>query len=88
MWRPRDLVAPLEGQAPAAPHLSYRGGPLLTAVKVFTVYWGAAWQQVPLSATADSLDRFFQFVLTSIELPVVHLFGNSLQNLRVRMPKN
>ena len=27
----------------AVPHLTYRGGPLLTSVKVFTIFWGAAW---------------------------------------------
>jgi hypothetical protein len=28
----------------AAPHLTYRNGPLLSAVEVFTIFWGAAWQ--------------------------------------------
>jgi len=37
--------------APSAPppQLSYRGGPLLTNVEVFTAFWGAAWQQQPQS---------------------------------------
>ena len=33
-----------------APKLTYRNGPLLTAVEVFTIFWGAAWQQAPQNA--------------------------------------
>lgn len=49
----------------AAPaHLTYRNGPLLTAVEVFTVFWGAPWQkaQKPLAA---QINQFFDFILTS-----------------------
>lgn len=61
-----DLLKPLDQAAPAAaPQLTYRGGPLLTATKVFTIYWGAAWAAAPLSELAVQLDRFFDFVLTS-----------------------
>jgi len=63
---PGELLAPLDAAAPAsAPHLSYRGGPLLTSVKVFTVYWGAGWGSAPLADLASKLDGFFDFVLTS-----------------------
>lgn len=61
---PAELLAPLAGAAPA-PRLTYRGGPLLTAVKVFTVYWGTPWQATPLADTASRLDEFFDFALTS-----------------------
>ena len=49
--------------APApVPHLTYRGGPLLTDVKVFTVYWGAGWQTNPqLVQMATKLDQFFGY---------------------------
>ena len=31
-------------EAPAKnPRLTYRGGPLLTSVRVFTYFWGAGW---------------------------------------------
>jgi hypothetical protein len=54
------------GPAPAvAPQLTYRGGPLLTNVEVFTVFWGAAWQQPPQSGLAQNLNAFFDFILTS-----------------------
>jgi hypothetical protein len=49
----------------AAPHLTYRKGPLLTAVQVFTVFWGAAWQQAPNSNLITQLNGFFDFILTS-----------------------
>jgi hypothetical protein len=67
---PLHLPAPLlewpKGQpALAKPQLTYRGGPLLTAVKVFTIYWGAAWERKPLADEAKQLNAFFDFILTS-----------------------
>jgi hypothetical protein len=49
----------------AAPQLTYRGGPLLTAVEVFTVFWGAAWEQSPQNAIMKNMNLFFDFILTS-----------------------
>jgi hypothetical protein len=61
-----DLAAPAHGAPPPpAPRLSYRGGPLLTAVAVFTVFWGEAWVRAPQSALVAQLNGFFDFVLTS-----------------------
>src|SRR5712671_5593206 len=42
----------------AAPHLTYRNGPLLSNVEVFTVFWGAKWNttQQPL---ATQVNQFF-----------------------------
>src|SRR5207253_351259 len=51
--------------APPAAQLTYRGGPLLTAVEVVTVYWGAAWNEATAQATAQSLNGFFQFLVSS-----------------------
>ena len=51
--------------APVAPRLTYRNGPLLTAVEVFTVFWGAAWQDAANSATMAKVNQFFDFILTS-----------------------
>jgi hypothetical protein len=63
---PDELYTPLPG-APAAtpPALTYRGGPLLTAVEVFTIFWGAAWEQPPQSGLAQSVNAYFDFILTS-----------------------
>ena len=48
----------------AAPHLTYRNGPLLSAVEVFTIFWGAAWQTTQ-AALAKQINEFFDFVLAS-----------------------
>jgi hypothetical protein len=48
---------------PAA--LSYRNGPLLTNVEVFTIFWGAAWKTAPQSGVIAQLNGFFDFILTS-----------------------
>ena len=52
-------------RAPAKALLTYRGGPLLSAVQVVTVFWGAAWNEATADATAQSLNAFFQFIVTS-----------------------
>ncbi len=49
----------------AAPHLSYRNGPLIARPEVFTIFWGPAWQTAPQSTLATQLNQFFDFVLTS-----------------------
>src|SRR5437879_12543134 len=51
--------------AAAAPHLTYRSGPLLTAVEVFTVFWGSAWEQAPNSGLLTQVNQFFDYILTS-----------------------
>jgi hypothetical protein len=59
------LQHPQAAAPSSAPQLTYRNGPLLTAVEVFTVFWGAAWNSAPLNATMQSMNEFFDFVLTS-----------------------
>jgi hypothetical protein len=51
--------------AAATPQLTYRNGPLLTAVQVFTVFWGSAWQQDSNSALLKQINLFFDYILTS-----------------------
>lgn len=51
-------------QAPAA-QLTYRGGLLLSAVQVFTIFWGAAWQDAANSALMTKVNQFFDYILTS-----------------------
>ena len=60
LWQPAPGIA-----APPAAQLTYRGGPLLQSVKVFTIFWGTAWQAAPNSALASQLNQFFQFVVSS-----------------------
>ena len=61
LHRPEAAAAP----AAAAPHLTYRSGPLLTAVQVFTVFWGSAWEQAPSNNLATQMNQFFDYILTS-----------------------
>src|SRR5215475_1315322 len=64
-WRIVPLqTAPRLGAA-ITPELTYRNGPLLTNVEVFTVFWGAAWQDSTNSAVAKQMNEFFDFILTS-----------------------
>ncbi len=67
LFLPDETVQPtIDGAAVAVPaaKMTYRGGPLLTAVEVVTVFWGGAWQskQAPLVA---QINAFFDFILTS-----------------------
>ncbi len=61
LHRPEAVAAP----AAAAPHLTYRNGPLLTAVQVFTVFWGSAWDQASNSSLMTQINQFFDYILTS-----------------------
>ncbi len=49
----------------ASPLLTYRNGPLMTAVEVFTVFWGAEWDSAPLKTMMDNLNGFFDYILAS-----------------------
>jgi hypothetical protein len=51
--------------AAAAPHLTYRNGPLLGAVQVFTIFWGSAWQQPSNSDLLKRINQFLDYILTS-----------------------
>jgi hypothetical protein len=71
---PTDAVriVPLHGHAPylaiapAAPaKLTYRNGPLLNAVEVFTIFWGKGWKTTPQSEMIPKVNGFFDFILTS-----------------------
>jgi hypothetical protein len=63
-------IVPLYGPAvaervAAAPKLTYRNGPLIGAVEVFTVFWGSGWNAAPQSSLIPKVNAFFDFVLTS-----------------------
>jgi hypothetical protein len=62
-------IVPLHGDAlaapVAAPSLTYRGGPLLPNVQLFTFFWGDVWSQDPLAAMAQQINQFLDFVVTS-----------------------
>lgn len=54
----RDAAAP-------NPQLTYRGGSLLSNVEVFTVFWGADWEQSAKAALISELNSFFDDILVS-----------------------
>ncbi len=54
----RDTAAP-------APHLTYRNGPLLTNVEVFTIFWGSDWQMPANMQVRQQMNTFFDYILTS-----------------------
>ena len=65
-------IVPLYGQAAhqavaaAVPaKLTYRNGPLLKAVEVFTIFWGKEWKTKPQSALIAKLNGFFDVILAS-----------------------
>ena len=60
---PRDVPTPSAVAAP--PHLTYRNGPLLGAVEVFTVFWGTAWASAAQKPIAAKLNAFFDAILSS-----------------------
>ena len=63
---PSELYRPSAGiAAPPAAQLSYRGGPLLDSVKVFSIFWGQVWQTSPNSDLANQINQFFRFVVSS-----------------------
>jgi hypothetical protein len=66
LWVPKDLVAPASGiKAPAAPVLTYRGGPLVAAAEVFTAFWGQAWNMTAQQGLVTTLNDFFRFIVAS-----------------------
>ncbi len=56
----------------AAAQLTYRNGPLLANAKVFTIFWGSAWQQSGQSGLIDQLNSFFNYILSS---PLIDQLG-------------
>jgi hypothetical protein len=54
----RDTAAP-------TPQLTYRGGPLLTSVEVFTIFWGNAWQDPANATLIPQINSFFDDILAS-----------------------
>jgi len=49
----------------AAARLTYRKGPLISAIEVFTIFWGSGWKQAGPSSQIGQLNTFFDFILTS-----------------------
>src|SRR5260370_10142126 len=70
LYHPIRIVPLHPGKAkaaapPVAAQLTYRNGPLLTSVQVFTIFWGAQWNTSPQDALLTKVNQFFDFILTS-----------------------
>jgi hypothetical protein len=74
---PAGVVAPLAGvAAPPGPQLSYRGGPLITAVEVFTLFWGDAWRS---TAVPQPIKNTLYFIYLPPGVALVQGGGKSCQ---------
>lgn len=51
-------------QRVAAVNLTYRGGPLIEAAKVFTIFWGPSWANAA-AGLAAAMNKFFGDILVS-----------------------
>jgi hypothetical protein len=57
-----------DGHTPTAAvnaHLTYFGGPLLTSVQVFNIFWGKKWSAGSGAAVAAKLNAFYKAILVS-----------------------
>ena len=55
---------PAVGVRATSAQLTYRGGPLLAAVNVFTTFWGTAWKSAD-APLVPQINDFFRYILTS-----------------------
>lgn len=61
-----DLFDGAPHPAPASAKLTYRNGPLITNVEVFTIFWGKLWGSTPTSIDLmNKLNKFFADILIS-----------------------
>lgn len=77
-------IVPLHSGPAAAPaipaNLTYRGGPLLSSVEVFTAFWGTEW----LAAEAPLLKRMNDFFLYVLASPLMDQLGEySVPGVRI-----
>ncbi len=76
LHQPSELFVPGRPvKMPAAAELTYRGGPLLSSVQVFSVFWGVAWQAPAQQPLLQSLNGFLQFVVTSAYMDQLGEYG-------------
>lgn len=62
------------------PYLVYNGGPLLTSVEVFTVFWGSAWQSSHKNLS-QKINQFFETILVSSLIDELGEYGASGQKI-------
>ena len=62
---PGNTLEAAPGHSLASPQLTYRGGPVLSQVKVYNLFWGSAWGRPPQRDQAHELNRFVGRLLES-----------------------
>jgi hypothetical protein len=67
--------------APSPAQLVYYNGQLLTAVQVYTIFWGSAWQQSPASDMVSNINSFFDYILTSSLMDQLAEYSTSGQTI-------
>lgn len=67
----------------AGRQLTYRGGPLLSAVEIFTIFWGAAWQGAQASLVGE-INKFFEYIVTSPLMDQLAEYSNADSSNRSR----
>lgn len=60
---------------PAFPGFIYNGGPVITAPKVYTSFWGKLWSDAAHQAAAQRLNQFVQDLLNSNFMNVLSQYG-------------
>lgn len=65
VMKPDELAVADAALAATPAQLTYRNGPLLANVQVFTIFWGSAWTSDPLPQMASNLNDFFTYILAS-----------------------
>jgi hypothetical protein len=71
-----QVAEPAHGASPLPPPgFTYRGGPLLGAVEVVTIFWGSWWDSGDGKPLAERLNGFFDFVLSSELLDQLAEYG-------------
>ncbi len=81
---PESFVAHGLSLVPGAPvpSLVNHGGPVLEAVEVVTIYWGAAWGSGTNATLAGQLDQFFDFLLTSSYMDLLTEYSTATTTIR------
>ncbi len=61
---PPELISE-KAVAAAGPQLTYRNGPLISSVEVFTIFWGSGWAKAPANGLIAQVNDFFRFIVAS-----------------------
>src|SRR4051794_38136597 len=52
--------------AGSVPNVTYRDGPLISAVEVFTLFWGSAWKAAAEQSLMHDINVFFDVICQSV----------------------